>query len=208
VKLVPGCASLWASRGARVEGGSHDDGNRRGCLLECRQRWSRREDHVDSETDYLGNTFAEAIGPPFSPAPLGHEIPSVHVPDLPQPLQQRLHKWTPGCRPEVLGDGPQTEDANAIDLARRLGSADVCPRESTNRDVTDEGTALHHWTISSARASSDGGIVSPSALAVLRLMTSSNFVGCSTGRSAGVEPLRILSTNAAARQSALSEYST
>jgi len=31
---------------------------------------------------------------------------------------------------------------------------------------------------SSARASSDGGIVSPSALAVLRLMTSSNFVGC------------------------------
>src|SRR2546426_3621074 len=35
---------------------------------------------------------------------------------------------------------------------------------------------------SSARASSDGGIVSPSALAVLRLMTSSNLVGCSIGR--------------------------
>ena len=47
---------------------------------------------------------------------------------------------------------------------------------------------------SSARASSDGGIVRPSALAVLRLMTSSNFVGCSTGRSPGLAPLRILST--------------
>src|SRR5215467_11159826 len=46
---------------------------------------------------------------------------------------------------------------------------------------------------SSARASSDGGIVRPSALAVLRLMTSSNVVGCSTGRSLGLAP-RILST--------------
>ncbi len=38
------------------------------------------------------------------------------------------------------------------------------------------------------------GIVRPSALAVLRLMTSSNFVGCSTGRSPGFAPFRILST--------------
>ena len=44
----------------------------------------------------------------------------------------------------------------------------------------------------SARWSSDCGIVSPSAFAVFRLMTSSNFVGCSTGRSAGLAPLRIL----------------
>src|SRR5215467_4887951 len=34
---------------------------------------------------------------------------------------------------------------------------------------------------SSARRSSDGGIVIPSALAVLRLITSSNFVGWVTG---------------------------
>jgi hypothetical protein len=39
--------------------------------------------------------------------------------------------------------------------------------------------------------------VRPSALAVLRLMTSSNFVGCSAGRSAGFAPLRILSTEVA-----------
>ena len=38
---------------------------------------------------------------------------------------------------------------------------------------------------SSARARIDGGTVRPSALAVLRLTTSSNVVGCSTGRSAG-----------------------
>jgi hypothetical protein len=45
-----------------------------------------------------------------------------------------------------------------------------------------------HSMIWSARASSDGGIARPRALAVLRLMTNSNFVGCSTGRSAGLRP--------------------
>jgi hypothetical protein len=38
----------------------------------------------------------------------------------------------------------------------------------------------------------------PKSLAVLRLMTSSNLVGCSTGRSPGLAPLRILSTPATA----------
>ena len=51
----------------------------------------------------------------------------------------------------------------------------------------------------SARPSSDWGIVSRSALAVLRLMTSSNFVGCSTGRSAGFAPFKILLTKTATR---------
>src|SRR5262245_46384709 len=57
-----------------------------------------------------------------------------------------------------------------------------------------------YWITSSARRSRDGGIVIPSALAVLRLITSSNFIGCSTGKSAGLAPLRILSTYVAARR--------
>ncbi len=52
---------------------------------------------------------------------------------------------------------------------------------------------------SSARASSTGGIGSRSAAAALRLITSSNFDGCSTGISPGRAPLRILSTYTAAR---------
>ena len=51
-----------------------------------------------------------------------------------------------------------------------------------------------HSITSSARESSAGEMFRLSALAVLRLMTSSNFVGCSIGRSAGFAPLRILST--------------
>ena len=46
----------------------------------------------------------------------------------------------------------------------------------------------------SARASSDGGMVSPSALAVFRLITNWNLEGCCTGRSPGRAPLRIRST--------------
>jgi hypothetical protein len=63
--------------------------------------------------------------------------------------------------------------------------------------IEDPAALVEHARYSitwSARPSSDGGIVSPSAFAVLRLITSSNLVGCSTGRSAGFVPLRILST--------------
>ena len=47
---------------------------------------------------------------------------------------------------------------------------------------------------SSARASSDGGTVSPSSLAVLRLITNSCLVGACTGMSAGFSPFRMRST--------------
>ncbi len=53
----------------------------------------------------------------------------------------------------------------------------------------------HLYSItSSARASRVGGTSRPSALAVLRLITSSNLVGACTGRSAGFSPLRMRST--------------
>ena len=46
---------------------------------------------------------------------------------------------------------------------------------------------------SSARPSSIGGTSRPIAFAALRLITSSNLVGCSTANSPGLAPLRILS---------------
>src|ERR1017187_1663248 len=51
---------------------------------------------------------------------------------------------------------------------------------------------IGHSITSSARARSVGAISRPIALAALRLMTSSNVVGCWTGKSAGLAPLRIL----------------
>jgi hypothetical protein len=51
-----------------------------------------------------------------------------------------------------------------------------------------------HLITLSARASTLGGIVRPICLAAFKLIANSNFVGCSTGKSAGLAPFRILST--------------
>src|SRR5262249_8095179 len=71
-----------------------------------------------------------------------------------------------------------------------------CRRAAEQRD---ELAALHSITLS-ARVRRVGEMSRPIAFAVLRLMTSSNFVGCSTGSSAGLAPFRILSTYSAARR--------
>src|SRR5215813_3246106 len=63
-------------------------------------------------------------------------------------------------------------------------------------DVERQGYSI----TSSARASSEGGTVRPSAFAVLRLTVKWNLIGCSTGRSLGLAPLSILSINTAARR--------
>jgi hypothetical protein len=78
--------------------------------------------------------------------------------------------------------------------------ASVCARLETRSSCNVTGflsgfaIVLPHLITLSARTSTFGGIVRPICFAVLRLITSSNFVGCSTGRSAGLAPFRILST--------------
>jgi hypothetical protein len=56
------------------------------------------------------------------------------------------------------------------------------------RKCANNGSGQPYSITSLARASREGGTVSPSALAVLRLITSSNLVGCSTGSSTGLAP--------------------
>src|SRR5580704_2318701 len=57
-------------------------------------------------------------------------------------------------------------------------------------DRTSFGWRTHSIT-SSARSSNDGGTVRPSALAVVRLITSANLVGPWTGKFAGLAPFRL-----------------
>jgi hypothetical protein len=61
------------------------------------------------------------------------------------------------------------------------------------RVVATPGIATYRST-SVAWKRTEGGMVRPRAWAVLRLITNSKVVGCSTGRSPGLAPLRILST--------------
>ena len=70
-------------------------------------------------------------------------------------------------------------------------------REQESRSCPHRGGAsviAAHRITSSAWKRRVGGMVRPRACAVLRLMMSSNFIGCCMGRSAGLAPLRILST--------------
>src|SRR5262249_14450262 len=66
-------------------------------------------------------------------------------------------------------------------------------RERPHRRAAEQRDELapFHSITSSARASSVGGTSRPMALAVGKLMTNSNLVDCTTGRSAGLAPLRL-----------------
>src|SRR5262249_11894084 len=78
-----------------------------------------------------------------------------------------------------------------VSLGRReliSGAADL------RREAASHAHVAAHSITSSASASTPRGIVRPSALAVFRLITSSNLVGACTGRSAGFSPFRIRST--------------
>ena len=63
-----------------------------------------------------------------------------------------------------------------------------------NWDARCADSGIIYSITSSARASTEGGTVRPSAFAVLRLITSSYLVGACTGRSAAFSPLRMRST--------------
>jgi hypothetical protein len=81
--------------------------------------------------------------------------------------------------------------------SRHSSQGAACLKSATNGLMHRSKLPLYSIT-TSARARSVGGISRPSAFAVLRLMMRTNLTGCATGRSAGVAPLRILSTYAAA----------
>src|SRR5262249_40275072 len=67
-------------------------------------------------------------------------------------------------------------------------------RQQLGTQMPQGGHPPHHSITSSARCGKNKGTSTPSALAVLRLITSSYLVGACTGRSAGFSPLRMRST--------------
>jgi len=75
---------------------------------------------------------------------------------------------------------------NEIEVLRR-------PVELTINCGLMHRSKLRDYSItSSAVVSRAGGMVRPRVFAVFKFITSSNFVGCRTGKSAGLAPLRIL----------------
>src|SRR2546425_3077609 len=92
------------------------------------------------------------------------------------------------------------DDVGPSVTAACVGTPVGCLQVSHGSYIDSWSAVEAHRITSSARIRRVGGIVIPSAWAVLRLRTSSYFVGCSTGRAAGLAPFRILSTYVAARR--------
>ena len=136
-----------------------------------------------------GASLAMTAGPPldylviFTPAG-----PALLLRGAGQPRDRRVQpgpRGARGHRPAGPRSGRDARDRDHPDSAR------LTPRAA--------GPGARYWMTSSARASSDGGMVSPISAAVFRLIISSNLVGRSTGRSAGLAPFRMRSTYIAAR---------
>ncbi len=90
----------------------------------------------------------------------------------------------PGMAP--CGDAGSVRARPELKVLQTLGA----PRRMAQADPERSWGTAYSITLS-ALPSSNGGMVTPSALAVLRLITSSNLVGCCTGSSVGFAPLRI-----------------
>jgi len=136
-------------------------------------------------------------------------------------------RWPIGRAPRISSSGPRRAldfpscTSRACDDASRISSDSCkgwCSYSRRNETVVrftlesghvqcthrcplraNSGHCERNYSITaSARVINVGGSVRPRTLAVVRLMTNSNVVGCWTGRSPGFAPRRILSTYSAA----------
>src|SRR5262249_20683666 len=143
---------------------------------------SSRQDHVHASFHQIGRMCREPLSGHAVTNRIDYEVLAVDKAEPPQLVEQRE------MMRRVAWTGVQA--APAISPPGFLRARRERPRGRRAADQRDEIASFHaHSITSSAMASSEGGTSRPSAFAVLRLMTSSNLVGCSTGRSAGLAPL-------------------
>src|SRR6516165_4533860 len=163
--------------------GEYDRNSCRSLMQRNQCRRSKCQQNIGRRSHQLLGITTEDVGigsaPPISQFKIATLVPS------------RCTKSRLECASEALGFRIGLGNCHQCTHARR---ALLCPRDERPSNRTAEKRnelAPPHSITSSARASTDGGIVRPSALAVVRLMTSSNLVGACTGSSAGFSPLSI-----------------
>src|SRR5215471_16968612 len=194
--VAPGtCQATNDSAPYWIGGKAYDDWYRHGGLLRSKGgRGARGGNEVHLQTDEFGGERGEAIRFPLGEPNFKRNVLALNPAEVAEPTLERLEiRLVTFCRPLV-------EISDARHLPRLLPLGGERRGQEHRTRASEERAPVHYWITSSARASSEGGIVSPSALAVLRLMTSSNFVGCSIGMSPGLVPFKILSTKTAQRR--------
>src|SRR5262249_30347458 len=109
-------------------------------------------------------------------------------------FDREVFAFNPSQLPQALAEtidvGVRCDGEPANARAFGLRARRKWPRRRGAADQRYELAAPHSIT-SSAATCNVSGTFRPSAFAVFRLMTSSNLVGCKTGNSAGLSPLRI-----------------
>src|SRR5262245_43042244 len=101
------------------------------------------------------------------------DISPFEIPEVAERLAKRAERFRAGAKKE----------ADAPHALRLLRAHHQRPYNGRAAEKRDERATRDHSITSSARASSVRGTVRPSALAIRRLITSSNLVGAWTGRS-------------------------
>ena len=150
------------------------------------------EDDVGCERDQFRSVLAGGRSVPGSPSVVDAQVSADGPAQRLEPLQEccdaRLSFRI------LCGEGVEHADApHPFALLRPRRERPRC----SAAEERDEGATFHrcnHSITSSASASSVGGNSMPNTLAVLRLMKSTKWVGCNTGKSLGFSPLRIRPT--------------
>src|SRR5262249_14207461 len=171
----------------RVAAAPEDDRDRRGRSFAGRgpSAEARRGDPRHTTADEVSHDRRKAIELALQPVVFDRHVLAFDVAGFVEAFAERSDiAYGVLGRPAV----DEADDGRWLLRARR-----EWPRRRRAGEQRDE-LALVHSITSSALASRVGGISRPRALAVLRLMTNSYFVGACTGRSAGFSPLRMRST--------------
>src|SRR5262249_41913774 len=177
----------------RVLGGNKGDRDRRGCRLGSGRRSGRaRGDYSDPPANQFGRQFRQSIVLVLGETVDDCYVLALHIADV----FEAQAECTQTVRHRVRRSGVQEPYHRH---RRLLPARRERPRGSCAAEECYERATFHSIT-PSARTKNVSEIARPSALAVLRLTMSSNFVGCSIGRSAGLAPLRMRSTKYAARR--------
>src|SRR5262249_38943433 len=136
-----------------------------------------------SKRDELCRIGAQLIAITRRPTIVDSDVAAI---DPTQFLQARPERRNIGL-PSGVALGESHQHADPPHPLALLRACRERPRRRS-AEKRDELAALHHSITSSDSASNLSGISRPSAFAVLRLITNSNLVGCSTGKSAGLAP--------------------
>src|SRR5262249_6308147 len=173
----------------RVFRDPEDDGDRRGCCFgrQRRRNTSGRDNHGDLPPNQLGRQLRQPIKLILAPTVYDRYVIALDIAGVLEALAKSAQTVLNSLRRSVIKEADHRH-------RRLLRARREWTRGDRAAEQRDELAPFHHSITLSARTTNVLGTSWPIAFAVLRLMTSWNLVGCSTGRSPGFAPRRSLAS--------------